>query len=118
MAIPRPGQPVRGSQSGAPIMAVFDLLGRRWAMGIVWGLSRGPSTFRGLQDYCETISPSILNKRIKELTEAKLIVRTLEGYCLTELGVELFDVLKPFGAWSRKWAERLEGGDDRTELQK
>ena len=99
---------MRGSHSGTPVMAVFDLLGRRWAMGIIWGLSRGPSTFRGLQEYCESISPSILNRRLKELREAKLIVRTLDGYCLTPLGEELFAVLKPFGAWSRKWAKALD----------
>lgn len=104
MAIPRPGEPVRGSQSGAPLMAAFDLLGRRWAMGIIWHLSRGPATFRGLQKYCETISPSMLNSRIKDLREAKLITRTTDGYTLTEMGEELFQLLKPFGDWSVKWA--------------
>ncbi|THB72079.1 MAG: transcriptional regulator [Desulfobulbaceae bacterium] len=107
MAIPKPGQPVRGSQSGAPIMAIFDLLGRRWAMGIIWNLSRGPSTFRLLQSYCETISPSMLNNRLKELREAKLITRTLDGYELTEMGEELFALLKPFGIWSLSWAEKV-----------
>ncbi len=104
MAIPTPGKPVRGSQSGAPIMAVFDLLGRRWAMGIIWNLSRGPVTFRSLQSSCETISPSILNSRIKELKEAKIVDRSLEGYHLTPLGEELFSLLKPFGEWSISWA--------------
>lgn len=104
MAIPTPGKPVRGSQSGAPIMAVFDLLGRRWAMGIIWNLSRGPSTFRGLQSSCETISPSILNSRIKELKEAKIVDRSLDGYHLTPMGEELVLLLKPFGKWSISWA--------------
>jgi len=27
----------------------LDLLGRRWAMGILWNLAGGPSTFRALQ---------------------------------------------------------------------
>jgi len=49
MAIPKPGQPVRGSTTGAPIMALFDLLGRRWAMGIIWNLNQGSSTFRNPQ---------------------------------------------------------------------
>ncbi|HUI71032.1 MAG TPA: hypothetical protein VL354_10975 [Spirochaetia bacterium] len=48
VAIPKPGRPVRGSTTGAPIMAL-DLLGRRWAMGILWNLAGGPSTFRALQ---------------------------------------------------------------------
>ena len=30
-------------------MALFDLLGRRWAMGIIWNLAAGPATFRALQ---------------------------------------------------------------------
>lgn len=112
MPTPKPGQPVRGSRSGAPIMAAFDLLGRRWAMGIVWNLSRGPQTFRGLQSACETISPSVLNNRLKELREAGLIDRTLDGYELTPLGTELFDVLEPFGQWSMKWAEVINSNED------
>ena len=90
MAIPRPGRPVRGSTTGKPLMAVFDLLGRRWAMGIVWNLSQGPMTFRRLQAACQTkggiISPSLLNSRIRDLREAKLVVRTLDGYALTPMG--------------------------------
>ena len=27
---PKPGRPVRGSRSGVPVMALLDLLGRRW----------------------------------------------------------------------------------------
>ncbi len=92
-------------------MAAFDLLGRRWAMGIIWHLSRGPATFRILQNYCESISPSILNSRIKDLREAKLIDRSLEGYHLTPLGEELFALLKPFGDWSIKWAQHMDTGN-------
>jgi DNA-binding HxlR family transcriptional regulator len=111
MAIPRPGKPVRGSQSGAPIMAVFDLLGRRWAMGIVWNLNRGPATFRSLQSRCETISPSILNSRLKDLREAGLVDRGSDGYELTGMGQELFLLLKPFGEWAIKWARQVTNED-------
>jgi len=107
MAIPRPGQPVRGSETGTPIMAAFDLLGRRWAMGIIWNLDRGPATFLALQKSCETISPSILNSRLKELREAELIDRSLDGYILTPIGKELFSLLKPLGAWSINWAKQI-----------
>ena len=85
--IPKPGQSVRGSRSGAPIMALFDLLGRRWAMGVLWTLSTsGPSTFRELQDLCETISPAVLNQRLKELQAAKFVEKTAHGYAATGLG--------------------------------
>jgi DNA-binding HxlR family transcriptional regulator len=112
LAIPRPGKPVRGSATGAPIMALFDLLGRRWAMGIVWNLAKGPMTFRALQAACESkggaISPSILNGRIKDLQEAALVERSLEGYRLTPLGRELFARLEPFAPWAKKWGKALE----------
>ncbi|MGD9809519.1 MAG: winged helix-turn-helix transcriptional regulator [Deferribacterales bacterium] len=107
MPIPVPGQPVRGSKSGKPIMAVFDLLGRSWALGIIWNLSRGSATFRELQSVCESISPTILNKRLKELKEAGLVDRSLDGYILTEQGSELFTILEPFGKWSVKWAKQM-----------
>jgi DNA-binding HxlR family transcriptional regulator len=111
MAIPKPGRPVRGSKSGKPMMAIFDLLGRRWAMGIIWNLHGGPMTFRALQAACEakggTISPSILNGRIRDLQEAKLLVRTTEGYELTELGNELFGLLEPLYPYALKWEKSL-----------
>ena len=103
--IPRPGQPVRGSKSGAPIMALFDLLGRRWAMGVLWTLRENePSTFRELQEKCETISPAVLNKRIAELREAQLLTRSDSGYVTTRQGKELYDMLVPLGSWSKSWA--------------
>ncbi len=114
MAIPIPGKPVRGSKSGAPIMAIFDLLGRRWAMGIIWNLNRGPATFRALQSECEQISPSILNSRLKELREAQLIERSLNGYQLTSMGDKLIRLLKPFAPWSIEWAKLITSDDEKN----
>jgi DNA-binding HxlR family transcriptional regulator len=107
MAIPTPGKPVRGSKSGVPIMALFDLLGRTWALGVIWQLQDGPHTFRLLQEKCESISPSILNLRIKELREAEIVERTLDGYTLTQRGEKLVEIIRPFGDWSRTWAKEI-----------
>lgn len=93
-------------------MALFDLLGRRWAMGIIWNLARGPMTFRALQTptgrKVSAISPSILNSRLKDLQEARLVERTLEGYALTEIGRELFALIEPLDEYSQKWSKELE----------
>ena len=107
MAIPKPGTPVRGSTTGAPVMAIFDLLGRRWAMGVVWQLADGPLSFSALQTRCDSISPTILSTRIKDLLEAKIVERTLDGYRLTKIGQELFVLLEPYQAWAMKWAKLL-----------
>ncbi len=107
MSIPIPGKPVRGSKTGVAIMALFDLLGRTWALGVLWQLQNGPFTFRELQEKCESISPSILNSRVKDLREAEIAERTLNGYQLTERGHKLVTLIRPFGDWSREWAKEV-----------
>jgi DNA-binding HxlR family transcriptional regulator len=107
MSIPQPGKKVRGSQTGSPINALFDLLGRRWALGILWNLGDGPATFRDLQQRCGDISPSILNSRIKELRESDILIRTDDGYALTPRGRELVAIVVPLGQWSAVWSEEV-----------
>lgn len=89
-------------------MAVIDLLGRSWSIGILWQLSEsGSATFRELQSRCETVSPTVLNARLKELRRAGLVERTKDGYSTTPLGIELYEMLAPLRDWSRKWAVRV-----------
>jgi len=107
MAIPVPGQPVRGSLSGKPIMALLDLLGRTWALGVIWQLHKGPSTFRELQSRCEQISPSLLNTRIKELIALKLVEKHDSGYRLSQQGKDLYEIIAPLGDWSKQWAKEV-----------
>ena len=104
VSIPIPGQAVRGSKSGRPIMALFDLLSRRWAMGVIWQLNQNELTFRELQSRCETISPSVLNQRLKELRAAGLVYKREHGYALTKTGDELYAHIEPLGSWAKKWA--------------
>jgi DNA-binding HxlR family transcriptional regulator len=111
-----PGHSVRGSRSGKPIMVLFDLLGRRWSMGVLWTLcTQGPCTFRELQERCGSISPSVLNVRIKELRDAKLIGHSGQGYHAEPLGLELHALLVPLGAWSRSWAMTLASDEALTQ---
>lgn len=93
-------------------MALFDLLGRSWALGVLWQLSDGPMTFRRLQEACEQVSPTVLNKRLKELSASGLVTRSTDGYQLSAMGTELFLLLKPFGRWSQTWADGLAAATD------
>lgn len=102
-ATPLPGSPVRGSSTGRPVMALLDLLGRRWALRAIWEL-RDPAgfTFRELQSRCDDVSSSVLAKRLKELAEAGL-VENEGGYRLTGQGSELLKRLEPVDQWARTW---------------
>jgi DNA-binding HxlR family transcriptional regulator len=107
MSLPVPGEQVRGSKTGKPIMALLDLLGRTWALGIIWQLNQGRATFRELQHRCEQISPSLLNTRLKELKLLKLVESTSNGYQLTVTGHELLSIIYPLGEWSLHWANQI-----------
>lgn len=100
-------KPVRGSKTGRPIMALLDLLGRRWVLRVIWELHDGPLVFRELQARCDGMSPSVLNARLAELRE-NLIVETGEsGYQLTARGEKLLGLFDPLGSWVENWAAAL-----------
>ncbi len=104
---PRPGGPVRGSESGRPVMAALDLLGRRWSLRVLWELSQAPTGFRELQRRCERMSSSVLSTRLGELSDARLVALDADGYHLTGLGRDLVEALAPLDAWSRRWAREV-----------
>ena len=106
MKAPLPGRRVRGSQTGRPIMALLDLLGRRWCLRILWELHRGPQTFRSLRTSCDEMSPSVLNVRLSELREAGIVDHGGEGYALSANGRELLEAFEPLNEWSKRWARR------------
>jgi DNA-binding HxlR family transcriptional regulator len=102
---PLPGRPVRGSRTGRPVMAALDLLGRRWALRVLWELKQAPAdTFRDLQARCGNVSSSVLNDRLRELRAADVVV-ALEpsGYALTTAGEDLLTALAPIDAWAKRW---------------
>lgn len=86
-------------------MALLDLVGQRWVLRIIWELRDGPLTFRGLQDACDGVSPSVLNTRLKMLREASLTEASDKGYLLTTLGKELQTQFSPLNNWAEKWAK-------------
>ena len=106
--VPRPGAPVRGSATGRPLMAAMDLLGRRWALRILWELRDGPLGARALRSRCDRMSSSVLYARLEELTGAGLIARDEAGdYLLTDLGAALGPALESLDSWAGRWSRRI-----------
>ncbi|MEM6990070.1 MAG: helix-turn-helix domain-containing protein [Myxococcota bacterium] len=88
-------------------MVLLDVLGQRWTLRVLWELRDAPSTFRDLQRRCEDVSPTTLNRRLKELRSLKLVDHGDEGYVLTALGRQLGAHLTKLSAWSERWAKTL-----------
>ena len=108
MATPKPGSAVRGSRTGRPIMAALDLLGRRWALRVLWELREGAQSFRALRTRCDEVSPTVLNQRLAELRESGLVSHAAgTGYALTKTGESLLAALAPLNDWASRWSARL-----------
>jgi DNA-binding HxlR family transcriptional regulator len=104
--LPSPGRRARGSDSGRPIMALLDLLGRRWALRVIWELREQALAFRALQERCSGMSSSVLNQRLHELRAAGVLEAGPDGYRLTDEGRLLLAAYPPLDAWAERWAER------------
>ena len=97
---------VRGSRTGRPIMMLLDLLGRRWALRILWELREGPLTSRALRAASDEASPTILQTRLTELREAGFVELGPDGYGLTPLGHELKETFLPLHLFAERWMKR------------
>jgi DNA-binding HxlR family transcriptional regulator len=97
-------RPVRGSTTGRPIMALLDLLGRRWTLRIVWELRDGALTARALRGACDDASPTVLQARLRDLAGAELVENQRPGgYRLTEQGRALMTAFEPLYHFAEGW---------------
>src|ERR1700730_1408419 len=97
---------VRGSRSGRPIMALLDLLGRRWTLRIIWELREQPLTSRALRAACDDASPTGLQARLSELRQAGLVELMAEsGYRLTAIGRKLHETFLPLHRFAERWSK-------------
>jgi DNA-binding HxlR family transcriptional regulator len=97
--------------STRPVESVLDLLGRRWALRLVWELRRSAVAFSELRRRTG-ISPSVLSGRLGELVDAGVIERDAGGrYRLSGRGRELARILYELN----RWAEQA-GVSSRSEL--
>jgi len=100
----RPGRPARGTRTGRPLLVAFDLLGRRWALRVLWELREDHLGFRALQQRCEGMSSSVLRDRLAELQGAGLLATDAAGrYGLTHHGRALLKALGPLSSWAEEW---------------
>ncbi|MBI5264812.1 MAG: helix-turn-helix transcriptional regulator [Bradyrhizobium sp.] len=96
---------VRGSRSGRPVMALLDLLGRRWTLRILWELREQPLTSRALRTACDDASPTVVQARLTELREAGFVELGEAGYGLTPLGRELKETFLPLHRFAERWSK-------------
>ncbi len=90
------------------MLVLLDLLGRRWALRILWELRQAPASFQALQARCDSMSTSVLSQRLAELRAAQLVDKDQSGaYRLTEPGTQLLARLDGMDEWTQEWGRLL-----------
>jgi DNA-binding HxlR family transcriptional regulator len=89
----------------------MELLDERWTMLIVRELICGSTHFNEIRRGVPRMSPSLLAKRLHQLTVARIVDRTdRDGevrYLLTDAGRELRPVIETIGVWGTRWIGEL-----------
>jgi DNA-binding HxlR family transcriptional regulator len=84
------------------VEGALDLLGRRWALRIVWELRRSTLSFSELRERTG-ISPSVLSLRLRELVQADVLERdVVRRYRLSGRGRELARILYELNRWAEQ----------------
>lgn len=87
-----------------PLLALQDLLGRRFGLAAVWHLRGAPTAFPVLATELGA-PPSVLTQRLRELREAGLVeVDEAGDYRLTGHGRRLQGPLEQLASYAEQWA--------------
>jgi DNA-binding HxlR family transcriptional regulator len=94
-----------------PVAKAMELLDERWTMLVIRELLLGSRHFNDIRRGVPKMSPSLLSKRLRDLTRAGIVERRDEGrevaYGLTAAGMELAPVVDKLGAWGMRWIGKV-----------
>ena len=94
-----------------PVAMAAEVLCSRWTILVLRELLAGTTRFNELRRGVPLMSPTLLSKRLKELTDAGVISATRTGphgiveYRVTEAGEDLRDIVNSLGIWGQRWIE-------------
>jgi DNA-binding HxlR family transcriptional regulator len=99
-------KPNRESATTRPLADLFDLIGRRWTLRILWELQDRTLSFNDLRRAVGGMSQSVLVTRLTELFGAGLVADVPGGYRLTPDGSALTRELASLDGWAETWWNR------------
>lgn len=94
-----------------PIVRAVEVLGDRWTLLIVRDMLVGAGKFNEIARGLPGLSRALLSRRLRQLQNDGLVVRTESGYALTQAGQDLSPLV--FGL--ADWGARHAFGDPRPE---
>ena len=100
-------QPPGPLAQDCPLRQLFDLLGDKWTLSVLFVLSQGVRRYSELQRAIPGVSKKMLTQTLRSLESDGLVERTVypvvpprTEYKLTALGTRLFEPVAALGAWA------------------
>ena len=95
-----------------PVAMAAEIVCTRWTVVLLRELVAGSTRFNDLRRGVPRMSPALLSKRLKDLEEAGVVVRSaikdepgVFEYHLTRSGQDLKVVVEVMGKWGQHWVE-------------
>ena len=108
------GHVVQEAGDDSALLALLDLIGRRWALRVVWELRADRLTYRELAARIPEMSTSVLTQRLRDLRAAHLVEhRHGSGYGLAPNGRDLLAQLESMRTWASRVGFGVRGPDSR-----
>ena len=99
------------SQKTCILKDVLDIIGGKWAMPIIYNLSKGKLRFKEIERTIEGINTRMLVKELKNLEANGIIRRTVfptvpptVEYALTQKGDKLLPSIQSLHKWGQEYA--------------
>lgn len=99
------------SQKICSLKDVLDVIGGKWAMPIIYNLSKGKMRFKEIERTVEGINTRMLVKELKNLEANGIITRAVFAtvpptveYTLTKKGDKLLPSIKSLHQWGQEYA--------------
>jgi DNA-binding HxlR family transcriptional regulator len=86
-----------------PVAKAMELLDERWTMLVIRELLIGSRRFNELRRGLPRMSPTLLSRRLHQLTVAGIVERDGDGYLLTGAGHELRPIVDALSGWGIRW---------------
>lgn len=105
------GKKTEKKPKACSVKDVLDVIGGKWAMPIIYNLSKGKLRFKEIERTVEGINTRMLVKELKNLESNGILTRrvfatvppTVE-YALTEKGEKLLPIIKSLHQWGQEHA--------------
>ena len=103
------------SPKACSLKDVLDIIGGKWAMPIIYNLSKGKLRFKEIERSIDGINTRMLVKELKNLEANGIITRQVFAtvppmveYALTQKGEKLLPSIRSLHQWGQEFADMIE----------